>query len=106
VSKNRVERAWLEIVKDFATTYWDKELEEAKQLFDVPYPQSDEKDYIKQTTFLDNAKRNKLMMLKYLAQSVSGNIHPVGSNTQAEKQEASKLIQLAEKRIQKSKTNV
>jgi hypothetical protein len=45
-------------------------------------------------------------MLKYLAQSVSGNIHPVGSNTQAEKQEASKLIQLAEKRIQKSKTNV
>jgi hypothetical protein len=102
MSKNRVEQEWLMVVKDFATNYWDKELEEAKQLFDVPYPHSGEKDYIKQTTFLDNAKRNKLMMLKYLAQSVSGNIHPVGSNTQEEKQNAAKLIAMAEERIKKT----
>jgi hypothetical protein len=102
MAKNRVEEQWLMVVKDFATNYWDKELEEAKQLFDQPYPHAGEKDYIKQTTFLDNAKRNKLMMLKYLAQSVSGNIHPRGANTVEEKESAAKLIAMAEQRIKKT----
>ena len=38
-------------------------------------------------------------MLKYLAQAKSGALHPTGENSQEEKQEANKLITLAEKRI-------
>jgi hypothetical protein len=67
--KNRVEQQWLEILKTFADNYWDTEIEQAHDLFGTPYPNNDDKDYIKKTTFLDNAKRSKLQMLKYLAQS-------------------------------------
>ena len=38
-------------------------------------------------------------MLKYLAQSKSGALHPIGENSIEEKKEADKLIKLAEKRI-------
>ena len=100
--KNRVEQQWLDIVKTFADTYWDKEMDQAKELFDCPYPDKSDKDYVKKSTFLDNGKRSKLMMLKYLAQTKSGSIHPTGHNTMDEKNEATKLIQLAEKRIAKS----
>ena len=97
--KNRIEKQWLDILKQFADVYWDNEIEQAHDLFDTSYPNKDDKDYIKKTTFLDNAKRAKLQMLKYLAQSKSGALHPPGENSQEEKTEASKLIQLAENRI-------
>jgi len=38
-------------------------------------------------------------MLKYLAQSKSGALHPTGENSTEEKAEADKLITLAQKRI-------
>ena len=101
MSKNRVEQEWLNILKGFADSYWKKELEEAHSLFDTPYPDSSEKDYIKRTTFLDNGKRAKLMLLKYLAQASSGAVHPTGMNTADEKSEASKLLKLAESRLDK-----
>lgn len=97
--KNRVEQQWLEILKTFADNYWDTEIEQAHDLFGTPYPNNDDKDYIKKTTFLDNAKRSKLQMLKYLAQSKSGAIHPTGENSMEEKSEAAQLIQMAQKRI-------
>jgi len=100
--KNRVEQEWLVILKTFADTYWDKEMDQAKELFNCPYPDKSDKDYVKKSTFLDNGKRSKLMMLKYLAQTQSGAIHPTGHNTMEEKNQATKLIQLAEKRIAKS----
>mgnify|MGYP003141169859 CR=1 FL=1 len=102
MAKNRVEEHWLSILKQFSEGYWNKELDQAHELFEIQYPEKTDKDYVKKTTFIDNAKRNKLMMLKYLAQSVSGNIHPTGANTQEEKEGAAKLIALAEKRIAKS----
>lgn len=101
MSKNRVEQEWLNILKGFADSYWKKELEEAHSLFDTPYPDSSEKDYIKRTTFLDNGKRAKLMLLKYLAQASSGAVHPTGMNTSDEKSEAAKLLKLAESRLDK-----
>ena len=101
MSKNRVEQEWLNILKGFADSYWKKELEEAHSLFDTPYPDSSEKDYIKRTTFLDNGKRAKLMLLKYLAQASSGAVHPTGMNTTDEKSEAAKLLKLAESRLDK-----
>jgi len=101
--KNRVEQQWLQILKQFADVYWDKEIDQAHELFDTNYPTQDDKDYIKKTTFLDNAKRAKLQMLKYLAQSKSGAVHPTGENSQQEKNEANKLIKLAEERIAKTK---
>ena len=67
--KNRIEQKWLEVLKQFADGYWTNEIEQAHELFDTPYPPKEDKDYIKKTTFLDNAKRSKLQMLKYLAQS-------------------------------------
>jgi len=91
----------LNILKGFADSYWKKELEEAHSLFDTPYPDSSEKDYIKRTTFLDNGKRAKLMLLKYLAQASSGAVHPTGMNTTDEKSEAAKLLKLAESRLDK-----
>ncbi len=97
--KNRIEKQWLDILKQFADVYWDNEIEQAHDLFDTSYPNKDDKDYIKKTTFLDNAKRAKLQMLKYLAQSKSGALHPTGENSQEEKREADKLLKLAEKRI-------
>lgn len=97
--KNRIEQKFLEILKQFADGYWTTELEQAHELFDTPYPPKDDKDYIKKTTFLDNAKRSKLQMLKYLAQAKSGALHPTGENSQDEKKEADKLITLAQKRI-------
>jgi len=99
MSKNRVDAEWLKILKQFADSYWTKELNEAHELFNVNYPTSDDKDYIKKTTFLDNSKRAKLQMLKYLAQAASGAIHPTGVNTEEEKNNAAKLIELAQKRI-------
>jgi hypothetical protein len=102
MSKNRVEQEWLNILKGFADSYWKKELEEAHSLFDTPYPDSSEKDYIKRTTFLDNGKRAKLMLLKYLAQASSGAVHPTGMNTSDEKSEAAKLLKLAESRLDKT----
>ena len=101
MAKNRVEQEWLNILKGFADGYWKKELEEAHSLFDTPYPDKSEKDYIKKTTFLDNGKRAKLMLLKYLAQASSGAVHPTGMNTQDEKSEASKLLKLAQTRLYK-----
>ena len=92
MSKNRVEAEWLKILKGFADGYWKKEVEEAHSLFDTPYPGKEEKDYIKKTTFLDNGKRAKLMLLKYLAQASSGAVHPTGANSQEEKSEATKLL--------------
>ncbi len=53
--KNRIEQKWLEVLKQFADGYWDNEIEQAHDLFDTPYPPKDDKDYIKKTTFLDNA---------------------------------------------------
>ena len=97
--KNRIEQKWLEVLKQFADGYWTNEIEQAHELFDTPYPPKDDKDYIKKTTFLDNAKRSKLQMLKYLAQSKSCALHPTGENSIEEKKEADKLIKLAEKRI-------
>jgi hypothetical protein len=105
MAKNRVEEQWLAILKQFSEGYWDKELEQAHELFEVVYPNKDDKDYIKKTTFIDNAKRNKLMMLKYLAQSLSGAVHPTGHNNEEEKQQAAKLIELAQKRLEKNDTN-
>ena len=102
MSKNRVEQEWLDILKGFANTYWKKEMEEAHELFDTPYPDRSEKDYVKRSTFLDNGKRAKLMLLKYLAQAASSAIHPTGTNTQEEKQGAAKLIAMAEKRLASS----
>ena len=43
------------------------------------------------------------MMLRALAQSKSGAIHPTGSNNMEEKNEAAKLLELAHKRIAESK---
>ena len=97
--KNRIEQKWLEVLKQFADGYWTNEIEQAHDLFDTPYPPKDDKDYIKKTTFLDNAKRSKLQMLKYLAQSKSGALHPTGENSTEEKREADKLLKLAEQRI-------
>ena len=97
--KNRVDAEWLAILKQFADNYWKKELSEAHELFNMNYPSSDDKDYIKKTTFLDNSKRAKLQMLKYLAQAASGAVHPTGVNTEEEKNNAAKLIELAQKRI-------
>ena len=97
--KNRIEQKWLEILKQFADVYWDNEIEQAHELFDTQYPPKDDRDYIKKTTFLDNAKRSKLQMLKYLAQSKSGALHPTGENSLKENKEADKLISLAQKRI-------
>lgn len=102
MTKNRVDKEWLDILKQFADGYWDKEVDEAHELFNAAYPSSDDKDYIKKTTFLDNAKRAKLQMLKYLAQSKSGAIHPTGQNSQEEKGQAAKLIELATQRITKT----
>ena len=99
MTKNRVDAEWLAILKQFADNYWKKELSEAHELFNVSYPSSDDKDYIKKTTFLDNSKRAKLQMLKYLAQAASGAIHPTGVNTEEEKNNAAKLLDLAQKRI-------
>lgn len=99
MTKNRVDAEWLAILKQFADNYWKKELAEAHELFNVNYPTADDKDYIKKTTFLDNSKRAKLQMLKYLAQAASGAIHPTGVNTEEEKNNAAKLIELAQKRI-------
>jgi hypothetical protein len=101
MSKNRVEQEWLKILKGFADGYWKKELEEAHDLFDHPYPDKSDKDYVKRTTFLDNGKRAKLMLLKYLAQASSGAVHPTGANTSEEKKEAAKLIDMATKRLEK-----
>jgi hypothetical protein len=101
--KARVDKEWLDILKGFADQYWDKEVDEAHELFNNAYPTSDDKDYIKKTTFLDNAKRNKLQMLRAMAQSKSGAIHPIGANSQEEKGEAAKLLELAQKRINQSK---
>lgn len=101
MAKNRVEEQWLAILKQFADGYWSKELEEAHQLFETHYPGRDDKDYIKKTTFIDNAKRTKLMMLKYLAQAASGAVHPTGENNQEEKKQAAKLIEMAHKRLDK-----
>ena len=101
MSKNRVEQEWLNILKGFADGYWKKELEEAHSLFDTPYPDPTEKDYIKKTTFLDNGKRAKLMLLKYLAQASSGAVHPTGMNNTEEKSEAAKLLKLAQTRLDK-----
>ena len=100
MSKNRVEQEWLNILKGFADGYWKKEVEEAHSLFDTPYPDKSEKDYIKKTTFLDNGKRAKLMLLKYLAQASSGAVHPTGTNSKEEKTQAAKLLDMATKRIQ------
>ena len=97
--KNRIEQKFLDVLKQFADGYWTTELEQAHELFDTPYPPKDDRDYIKKTTFLDNAKRSKLQMLKYLAQAKSGALHPTGENSQNEKKEAEKLITLAQKRI-------
>ena len=91
MSKNRVDAEWLKILKQFADSYWTKELNEAHELFNV--------NYIKKTTFLDNSKRAKLQMLKYLAQAASGAVHPTGVNSEEEKNNAAKLIELAQKRI-------
>ena len=99
-TKNRVEQEWLKILKGFADEYWEKEMMEAKNLFDTPYPNPDDKDFIKKTTFLDNSKRSKLQMLKYLAQASSGAVHPTGANTREEKDQAAKLLDMAQKRIQ------
>ena len=97
--KNRIEKQWLVILKQFADLYWNNEIEQAHELFDTTYPSKDDKDFIKKTTFLDNAKRAKLQMLKYLAQSKSGALHPTGENSMEEKKEADNLITLAQKRI-------
>ena len=97
--KNRIEQKFLEVLKQFADGYWTNEIEQAHELFDTQYPPKDDKDYIKKTTFLDNAKRSKIKMLKYLAQSKRGALHPTGENSTEEKREAEKLLQLAEKRI-------
>lgn len=101
--KNRIEKQWLDVLKQFADRYWDNEIQQAHELFHTNYPTHDDKDFIKKTTFLDNAKRAKLQMLKYLAQSKSGALHPTGENSQEEKNEASKLITLAQKRLTETK---
>ena len=67
--KNRIEQKFLEVLKQFADGYWTTELEQAHELFDTPYPPKDDRDYIKKTTFLDNAKRSKLQMLKIFGTS-------------------------------------
>ena len=41
-------------------------------------------------------------MLKAMAQSKSGAIHPVGANNMQEKGEAAKLLEMAQKRINAS----
>jgi len=102
MAKNRVEEHWLAILKQFSEGYWNKELDQAHELFEIQYPDKSDKDYVKKTTFIDNAKRNKLMMLKYLAQAVSGAVHPTGENQQQEKQQAAKLLELAQKRLEKN----
>ena len=39
-------------------------------------------------------------MLKYLAQASSGAVHPTGANSREEKDQAAKLLDMAQKRIQ------
>ncbi len=102
----KVDDNYTNILKDFSNQYFDREIQHAHDLFhDDAWPKSADPHYVKKATFLINARKAHLMLLKTMAQHISGVVNATGSNDEGSKQEADKLLQQAMQRMTQPKTD-
>lgn len=98
--KKIVDDNYEKILKEFSNQYFDKELQHGHELFsNEAWPKEDEKDYVKKCTFLINARKAHMMLLKQMATHISG----LNSATETEPDkntEAEKLLKKALARMQ------
>mgnify|MGYP003123960204 CR=1 FL=1 len=96
--KKEVDDNFETILKDFSNQYFDKELAHAHELFsDASWPKDEDPHYVKKATFLINARKSHLMLLKTMCQHISGIVSK--GQTVQDDQQAEKLLEQALKRI-------
>lgn len=87
------------ILKEFSNQYFDKELAHGHALFsDAAWPKDDDPHYVKKCTFLINARKSHMMLLKTMAQHISG-LNNASESTPNKDGEADKLLKQAMEKI-------
>tara|TARA_B100000029_G_scaffold117531_2_gene110748 strand:- start:13768 stop:14124 length:357 start_codon:yes stop_codon:yes gene_type:complete len=87
------------ILKEFSNQYFDKELAHGHALFsDAAWPADDDPHYVKKCTFLINARKSHMMLLKTMAQHISG-LNNASESTPTKDGEAEKLLKKAMERM-------
>ena len=97
------------ILKDFSNTYFNKELQHAHELFsDKAWPDTEDAKYIQKTTFLINARKSQLMLLKQMAIHLTGIMSSSKDPVKQGSSQAEKLLEQALQRmgIQDKKENL
>lgn len=88
-----------QVLKDFSNQYFDRELQHAHDLFsDASWPKEDDAHYVKKATFLINARKSHLMLLKTMCQHITGAVSGGKEAIKNDKQ-AEKLLEQALQRI-------
>jgi len=101
--KKIVDDNYENILKEFSNTYFDKELQHAHDLFsDKAWPADDDANYVKKCTFLINARKAHMMLLKQMATHISG-INNANAPDPDRNGEAEKLLKKAMERLQPKK---
>lgn len=98
--KKIVDDNYEKILREFSQQYFDNELAHGHALFsDNAWPQDDDPHYVKKATFLINARKAHMMLLKQMAIHVSG-INSATESTPNKDGEAEKLLKKAMERMQ------
>ena len=97
--KKEVDDNFETLLKDFSNQYFDKELQHAHELFsDASWPKDEDPHYVKKATFLINARKSHLMLLKTMCQHITGAVSG-GKETAVDDKQAEKLLEQALQRI-------
>ena len=101
--KKIVDDNYERILKEFSNQYFDNELAHGHALFsDMAWPKDDDPHYVKKATFLINARKAHMMLLKTMATHISG--LNTATDTEPNKDgEADKLLKKAMERVMPKK---
>ena len=98
--KKIVDDNYEKILKEFSNQYFDKELKHGHDLFsDDAWPKEEDPHYVKKCTFLINARKSHMMLLKTMAQHLSGLNSATESGEPNKDGEAEKLLKKAMQRL-------
>lgn len=97
---NRVKPELLSVLQDLAIEHFEDIVQEAQDLYGVKLDPKDPK-FLAKMSQRDRALYAKLQLIKALSQHISGAVHPLKSNTTAEKELASDIVAKTRARLAK-----
>lgn len=91
MSKKRVDSDSLSDLKRLADDYWQSEIEDARESFDMALPPNTDRTYATKKIEKKRLVQAQLSLLREMAKHRAGMIHESGSNTSDEKREYQRM---------------